>query len=60
MAHVMRESCCGCGCGWCCILLLPADAVVDGLATVLRLLYIKDLRALQTAIDSLVVQVQVR
>eukprot|EP00775_Hariotina_reticulata_P013464 gene13464-13590_t len=36
------------------------DAAVDGLSTVLRLLYIKDLRELQTAIDRIMVQVQVR
>jgi hypothetical protein len=37
-----------------------ADAAVDGLSTVLRLLYIKDLRELQTTIDRMMVQVQVR
>ncbi|KAF8058070.1 hypothetical protein HT031_005730 [Scenedesmus sp. PABB004] len=36
------------------------DARVDGLARVLRLLYIKDLRGLQTAIDHMLVQAQVR
>lgn len=39
--------------------ILPADAVVDRIGTVLRLLYIRDLRQLQTAIDRMVVEVQV-
>jgi hypothetical protein len=38
----------------------PADAAVEKIATVLRLLYIHDLRQLQTAIDRMVVEVQVR
>lgn len=37
-----------------------ADAAVDRLGTVLRLLYIRDLRQLQTTIDRMVVEVQVR
>jgi hypothetical protein len=41
------------------VLYLPADAAVDRLGTVLRLLYIRDLRQLQTAIDRMVVEVQV-
>lgn len=39
--------------------LAAADAQIDALATVLRLLYIKDLRHLQTTLDRVVVQVQV-
>jgi hypothetical protein len=37
-----------------------ADAAVDKLGTVLRLLYIRDLRGLQTTIDRMLVQAQVR
>ncbi len=37
-----------------------ADAQVDAAATILRMLLIKDLRGLQTQIDDMIVQVQVR
>ena len=37
----------------------PADKQLDTAATVLRMLYIKDLRKLQTQIDEMIVQVQV-
>jgi hypothetical protein len=37
-----------------------ADPAVDELAMLLRILYIKDLRSLQSAIDRMLVQVQVR
>jgi hypothetical protein len=40
--------------------LSAADAAVDNLAMLLRMLYIKDLRSLQSAIDRMLVQVQVR
>jgi hypothetical protein len=36
-----------------------SDAAVDRLGTVLRLLYIRDLRQLQTTIDRMLVEVQV-
>ncbi len=36
------------------------DATSDLAATILRMLYIKDLRALQTLVDQTIVQVQVR
>ena len=39
--------------------MFVADAGVDAVATILRLLYIKDLRQLQTSIDQMVVQLQV-
>lgn len=42
-----------------CLLLLSSDAAVDRLGTVLRLLYIRDLRQLQTTIDRMLVEVQV-
>lgn len=42
-----------------CVRVCTTDAEVDKLATVLRLLYIRDLRQLQTAIDRMVVDVQV-
>jgi hypothetical protein len=41
------------------LLLSLSDAVVDRLGTVLRLLYIRDLRQLQTTIDRMLVEVQV-
>jgi hypothetical protein len=38
---------------------MTADEKLDTAATVLRMLYIKDLRKLQTQIDEMIVQVQV-
>ena len=37
---------------------LIADAKLDSAATILRMLYIKDLRALQSLIDRTIVEVQ--
>lgn len=41
------------------LLSSPADSKLDTAATVLRMLYIKDLRKLQTQIDEMIVQIQV-